>query len=115
MNRDIVFVSHIIDAINNINNSTNKLSEDEFKISEDIKDACIRRLEIIGEAVKNISQETKEGYKEVEWRKVAGTRDRVIHAYFRVNLNTVWEIIKKDLPILKKQIEKIKKELIDEG
>ena len=62
---------------------------------------------MIGEAAKNVSLKTKNEYPEIEWKKIAGTRDVLIHAYFSVDLDLVWTIIKKDLKILKKQIEKI--------
>lgn len=108
---DIAYLQHILDSISDIENSVKNLSKEEFQGSKDIRDACIRRLEIIGEAVKNISEETKIKYPEIEWRKIAGTRDLVIHSYFNVNLDVVWDIIKKDLSVLKKQIQKIKIEL----
>lgn len=85
--------------------------EREFISNKDIKDANIRRLEIIGEAVKNISKKLREKYKEIEWNKIAGTRDKVIHNYFGVNLEIVWTIIKEDLPDLKKKVEKILKSI----
>ena len=71
-----------------------------------LRDATIRRLEIIGEAVKNIPNSFRNKYPEVPWRNIAGFRDILIHAYFGINLDRVWNIIKKDLPDLKKNIKK---------
>lgn len=105
---DIPYIEHILEAINNIQESVKSLSEEQFSNNKDKKDANIRRLEIIGEAAKNLSNKLKEKHKEIEWNKIIGTRDKVIHAYSKVNLDIVWDIIKKDLPKLKKQIEKIK-------
>ncbi len=109
--KDLVFIEHVLDAINDIQSSIKNLSKKEFTEIKDIKDANIRRIEIIGEAVKNISEKTKKKYLKIEWKKIAGTRDRLIHSYFNVNLDILWEIIKKDLPTLKKQIQKIKEDL----
>ena len=61
---------------------------------------------------KNISESLKNKYKKVEWKEITGTRDKMIHHYFGVDLNIIWEIIKKDLPILEKQIKRIKKDLM---
>jgi len=102
--RDIPYLEHILDAINDIENSTKNLSREDFEKNKDIRDATIRRIEIIGEATKNISGETKNKYKEVEWKDIVGTRDKMIHAYFEIDMDITWKIIKKDLPILKKQI-----------
>lgn len=104
---DLPYLKHILDAIMDIENSIKNLSKNEFEQSKDTKDATIRRIEIIGEAVKNISKELKEKYPEIEWVKIAGARDVMIHAYFSVDLNIVWNIIKIDLPKLKKDIKKI--------
>lgn len=103
--KDLPYLKHILDAINNIENSVKNLSKEEFKKSEDAKDSNVRRIEVIGEAVKNISKETKNKYPEIEWRKIAGTRDIMIHAYFNVDLDITWDIIKKGLPDLKKKIK----------
>ncbi len=108
VHRNLPYLLHILDAINDIEESIKKLSRKEFEEAKDAKDATIRRIEIIGEAVKNISSDLKESHPEIEWKKIAGTRDRMIHAYFNLDLDVVWDIVKKDLPPLKKRIEKIK-------
>jgi len=108
---DLVFIKHMLDAINDIKSSIKGLSKENFIKSKDLKDATIRRIEIIGEAVKNISENTKEKYHKVEWKKIIGTRDRLIHAYFSVDLDITWDIIKNDLPILERQLLKIKEDL----
>lgn len=109
--KDLVFIKHVLDAINDIQSSIKNLSKKEFTESKDIKDATIRRIEIIGEAAKNISKKLKNKHKEIEWKKIIGTRDRLIHAYFNVDLDITWEIIKKDIPELKDKILEIKKDL----
>ena len=106
--KDLPYIEHILDAINDIGESVKRLSKDDFSNDKDIRDANIRRLEIIGEAVKNISNKLKEEHKEIEWNKISATRDKIIHHYFGVNLEIVWNIIKEDLPKLKKQVQKIK-------
>ena len=106
---DWPYVEHILEAIRDIEESVKGLSMKEFINNKDIRDANIRRLEIIGEAVKNISQHLKNENKEIEWNKIAGMRDKVIHNYFGVNLEIVWNVIKADLPDLKVKINKIKR------
>jgi uncharacterized protein with HEPN domain len=71
------------------------------------QDAVVRNLEILGEAAKNISAELQTKHTAIPWKGIAGTRDRLIHNYFGVNLDIVWEIITIDLPVLTKQIEDI--------
>lgn len=112
---DIPYIEDILEAIGDIQTSIKNLSKYQFSNNKDKKDANVRRLEIIGEASNNLSDNLRKRYKEVEWNKIIGTRNRVIHKYSDVDLNIVWGIIKKDLPKLKKQIEKIKKELKQES
>jgi len=109
--KDLPYLMHILNAINDIEESIKQLSKKEFEKAKDSKDATIRRVEIIGEAVKNISPQLRGAYPEVEWKKIAGTRDRITHAYFAVDLNVIWEIVTRRLPVLKRQVTKIVNEL----
>ncbi len=112
MKRDEIFyLNEILEQIELIENSTRSISRADFEKNLDLRDATIRRIEIIGEAIKNISKKIKDKYPLVGWRDIAGTRDKIIHQYFRIDFDVVWEIIKRDIPILKKQMETIKKEL----
>ena len=69
--------------------------------------AVIRQLEIIGEAVKNLSTDLTAGEATVPWRQIAGTRDRLIHAYFSVDLDSVWSMVEQDLPTLRDDVIRI--------
>jgi uncharacterized protein with HEPN domain len=71
------------------------------------QDAVVRNLEVIGEAVRGVSQQTREAHPEIPWRKIAGTRDRVIHGYFSVSLRVVWDIVANDLPRLRSTVAAI--------
>ena len=99
------YLEHIKDAIKDIESFTNGLTKEKFLKNKLRKSAVIRQLEIIGEASKNIPENFREKYEEIEWKKMTGTRDKISHHYFGVDLNTVWDIVKKDLPDLKKKIK----------
>ena len=106
-----LFIYDIAESIKDIESFTRGISEESFSNDRLRQDAVIRRLEVMGEAVKNIPDSFREKHPEVQWKKIAGLRDRIIHAYFEVDLDITWGIIKGDLPELKKKINKIKKEL----
>lgn len=111
MQRDYrAFLDDIIEAISKIEKYTEGLTFDEFKSNEMVADATIRNLEIMGEAVKNIPEEIKTKYKDIEWKKIAGLRDIVIHRYFGIVLEMIWDIIKNKLPVLKNKISVILQE-----
>ena len=80
---------------------------EDFSNNELIQDGVIRNLEIIREAVKNLPDDIKKDYPEVEWRKIAGLRDILIHAYFGVDLEIIWDIVKNKVPELKEMVRKI--------
>ena len=106
-----MYLEDIIESIEKIEEYTRGLDEDDFKEDSKLQDAVMRRIGIIGEAVKNIPNSFRKKYDEIPWNKIAGMRDIIIHAYFKVDLDIVWSIIKDDLPILKKQIQKVKDDL----
>ncbi len=108
MSRDYrVCLSDIVQAIRKIEKYTADIDYDEFAQNELIQDAVVRNLEIIGEAVKNVPEEIRKKYPGIEWRKMAGLRDILIHAYFGIDVNIVWDIVKNKIPVIKHEIHKI--------
>ncbi|MFH0837940.1 MAG: DUF86 domain-containing protein [Patescibacteria group bacterium] len=112
MTRDVIlFLADILECCRLLGEYTHGIKESDFSTSIQLQDSVIRRLEIIGEATRNISLKLKNDYPEVPWRKMAGMRDILIHRYHGIYLEDVWGIVKKDIPALKKQIQKIIAEL----
>lgn len=108
-----IFLGHILDNIEKIENTFADLSEAKYSKDVDIQDATLRRLEVIGEAVKNLPPAFRKKYPTVPWKKMAGIRDILIHEYFGVDMYLVWKISVTDIPKLKKQILKIVEQLQD--
>jgi uncharacterized protein with HEPN domain len=104
---DLVYVEHILDCIRKIKEFSGGLSFKEFSGNELVQDAIIRNIEIIGEASKKISIDTKQIYFEISWKEIAGMRDKLIHDYLGVDVEVVWRTIKEDIPILERQIREI--------
>ncbi len=110
--RDIgVYLEDILESIAKIEEYCQDLTAEDFFRKSQVQDAVVRRLEIIGEAVKHIPPEIRENYPDIPWKDIAGTRDVLIHEYFGVDLDKVWEVVQGDLLALKKQIERMMQEL----
>lgn len=108
MSRDYrVYLDDIVAAIDKIAEFTKGMSQEQFL--EDLKtfDAVIRNLEIVGEAVKKIPKEVRCQYAEIEWRKVASLRDLLIHEYFAVDTDIIWDVVMNKLPSLRQDVRKI--------
>jgi len=115
MKRDIGdYLEDILNTIDKAENFIEGMTYEEFIKDDKTVFAVIRALEIIGEAVKNIPDDVRKSYPEIPWRDIAGMRDKVIHGYFGVRLDIVWNTVKEELPSLKPIFEKILKELEDE-
>ncbi len=104
---DLAYVEHILDCIRKIKEFSEGLSFKEFSGNELVQDAIIRNIEIIGEASKKISLDTKQIYFEISWKEIAGMRDKLIHDYLGVDVEVVWRTIKEDIPILERQIREL--------
>ena len=104
-----LYLEDILESIERIEKSVKNVTKETFKKDLDIQDAVLRRLEIIGEAANNIPIEIKNKYSSIEWKKIIGFRIIVSHAYFKINLDIIWDIINNKLFILKKDIQEILK------
>jgi uncharacterized protein with HEPN domain len=104
MDRDLQYRQDILEAMEKIQNTVENKNYDEFVKDLDAFDACVRRLEIIGEAVKRLSPEFTSGLPQVPWKEIAGFRDKAIHDYASLNAAIVWETIKNDLPFLREAL-----------
>lgn len=78
-----------------------------------LQDALVRNIEIIGEASKNLSSELRENHPQIAWRDIMRMRDKIVHHYFRLNLETIWQTATQDIPKLRPEIEKMFKSLTE--
>lgn len=105
------FISDIKEAIERIKKYTTDMSYEMFLHDTKTQDAVVRNIEIIGEAAKNLSSDFRKKYKHIDWKKIAGMRDKIIHFYFGVKWDIVWAVIKDKIPAFSEQINNILNEL----
>ena len=101
--RDLLFLEHIRDAIERIERFTSE-GRAAFMADDKTQSAVMRQLEIIGEATKRLSEEFRSLHPDLPWREMAATRDRLVHGYFTVKLDIVWNVVEKDLPQVKRRV-----------
>ena len=109
-----LFINDILECIEKIEKYISNISYDDFVKDNKTKDAVVRNLEIIGEAANQIPLNIRKRYKDIPWVQIIGLRHRLIHGYFVVDYDIVWNIIKKELPDLKIKIKEILKDLEEE-
>lgn len=102
-----IFLKHILESIVIVEKYTQSFTKAQFLKNLQLQDAVTRRLEIMGEAAKNLPSDLKNKYSNVPWKKISGMRDILIHEYFGTDLNLVWEVVKKDIPVLNREIQKL--------
>ena len=107
MKSDLIYLHHILDEIDFLLKATAGFDYPSFLQNDLLTRACARSVEIIGEATKNLSPEFRKCHKEIEWKKFAGMRDKVIHMYFGVNWVIIWDVVNSVLPDVKHHIEQI--------
>ena len=111
--RDRDFLGDIHEAMEMIRLYTKGFTYRKFLDDRKTQDAVVRNFEVIGEAAKNVSKDLKTKHPEVEWKNIAGLRDKLIHFYFGIDYKIVWNITKKELSKLRKQIDEILKQEAD--
>lgn len=104
---DREFLSDIEEAIGRIMSYTDEMSYKEFISDAKTQDAVVRNIEILGEATKNLTTALKDEHKDIEWVEIAGMRDKIIHFYFGIKWDIVWDVIKNKLPELEKKIKRL--------
>lgn len=102
-----IYLTHILDSINLLERYLKGVSEEQFYSSEEKQDLTVRRIEVIGEAAKNIPIEFRQQYSDIPWKRMAGMRDVLIHDYDDVDYTVVWKTVTQFIPPLKIQLEEM--------
>jgi len=109
--RDSDYLRDVQEAIHRIQSYTSGLTYEQFLDDEKTQDAVIRNLQVMGEAVRKLSDSLTAAYPAVPWREIAGLRNRIVHDYFGINYDIIWAVIRAEIPLLLKQISKIQEQM----
>jgi uncharacterized protein with HEPN domain len=102
-----VYLQDVLEAVANVQEFVGSMSRSEFEGDKKTIHAVVRNLEVVGEAVKGVPAEVRDRHPEVHWQRIAGLRDILIHHYFGIDIDIVWDIVQNKLPGLKEQIQAI--------
>ncbi len=107
---DLLLVD-IWEAIEKIEQYTDKLDHDSFIVDDKTLDAVVRNLEVIGEASNRLPEDFKSQHGDLEWRRIVGLRHRIVHDYFGIDLEIIWQILQEDLPTFKQRLADLRNDL----
>ncbi len=102
-----LLVEDLLEALQKIALYTAGMDEEEFREDPKSIDAVVRNLEILGEATRQLPEEFTARHPDIPWRQIAGLRNRIVHEYFAVDLEIVWQVIRYDLPQLEAQLQRL--------
>ncbi len=108
---DVVYLKDILDAIERIETYMHRIDRAKFASDSMRQDAIVRQVEIIGEAARQVSDVFKQRHPQMPWSKMIGMRNELVHAYFRVDIPTVWDTVNHDIPELKVLVSNLLKDL----
>lgn len=112
---DIDLIRDIAESVARISLYTLNMEYEEFRKDKKTQDAVIRNIEIMGEATKKLSEDMRKDNPNIPWKNIAGTRDKLIHNYFGVNIDIIWSIVQIEIPSLLPKIERIYQNLNEQG
>ena len=107
MRDNTIYLRHMLDELEFIRQSTDGVTEEAFLANPLLQHGIVRAIEVLGEAVKNISDPFRDAHPEIPWRDIAGARDKFSHGYFEIELDLVWDIVQRDVPDLQQKIERL--------
>lgn len=110
-NPDVVLIGHMLEAVDRIGTYVDGVGEGDFWGDREKQDAVLRQLQVLGEAARKVSGSLRESHPEVPWHQISGMRNKVVHEYFVVDLEVVWETALVDIPALRPALRRIRDEL----